>query len=543
MKHPYPFSRQDSLDSDSADGMYKREASSRVFVNRSLSLENIRFFGFDMDYTLAVYKSPAFETLTFEFVRERLIDVGYPLELRDYQYDPTFPLRGMMFDTKYGNLLKVDTYGNILLCVHGFEFYHSQQIRQYYPNKFIQPGPPRYPILNTLFNLPECYLLACLVKVVDSQPNFKRTPTGVETGTVSITYQSIYQDVRAAVDWVHIQGTLKRYTVENPDKYVAKDERLPQLLHRIRECGRKVFIITNSDYQYTNDIMTYLFDFPHGPEPGMSHKPWLEYFDVVVCDAQKPLFFGEGTALRQVDTNTGNLKLGSFKGEHERGMVYAGGNSEVFSDLIGAEGKDILYIGDHIFGDILKSKKQEGWRTYLVVPELNQELDVWTARHDKFEKLKGLEIALSDVYKDLDSNCKEKPDITSIRRAIKEVTHSMEMCYGQLGSLFRSGSRQTFFANQTLRYADLYSGSCINLLHYPFSYLFRAPSVLMPHESTVSHEKHDRPNKKHFGPIEKARRTMSFQEGVIRTPVTATHDEDDEDELENSLEMTDVSTE
>ena len=24
--------------------------------------------------------------------------------------------------------------------------------------------------------------------------------------------------------------------------------------------------------------------------------------------------------------------------------------------------QDILYIGDHIFGDILKSKKKQGWR-------------------------------------------------------------------------------------------------------------------------------------------------------------------------------------
>ena len=26
----------------------------------------------------------------------------------------------------------------------------------------------------------------------------------------------------------------------------------------------------------------------------------------------------------------------------------------------------------------------------------------------------------------------------------------------------------------------------LNLLHYPFCYLFRAPAMLMPHESTVS---------------------------------------------------------
>ncbi|MEQ2192263.1 Cytosolic purine 5'-nucleotidase [Xenoophorus captivus] len=52
-----------------------------------------------------------------------------------------------------------------------------------------------------------------------------------------------------------------------------------------------------------------------------------------------------------------------------------------------------------------------------------------------------------------------------------------------MGSLFRSGSRQTLFASQVMRYADLYAASFINLLYYPFSYLFRASHVL----STVEH--------------------------------------------------------
>jgi len=55
----------------------------------------------------------------------------------------------------------------------------------------------------------------------------------------------------------------------------------------------------------------------------------------------------------------------------------------------------------------------------------------------------------------------------------------MDMAYGVLGSLFRSGSRQTFFASQVERYADLYSSSCLNLLNYPFFYFFRAPSMLV----------------------------------------------------------------
>lgn len=55
----------------------------------------------------------------------------------------------------------------------------------------------------------------------------------------------------------------------------------------------------------------------------------------------------------------------------------------------------------------------------------------------------------------------------------------MDMCYGMMGSLFRSGSRQTLFASQVMRYADLYAASFINLLYYPFSYLFRAAHVLV----------------------------------------------------------------
>lgn len=58
--------------------------------------------------------------------------------------------------------------------------------------------------------------------------------------------------------------------------------------------------------------------------------------------------------------------------------ILLSGSSDTVCDLLGAKGKDILYIGDHIFGDILKSKKRQGWRTFLVIPELAQELHVWT---------------------------------------------------------------------------------------------------------------------------------------------------------------------
>ncbi|GLH12164.1 uncharacterized protein GBIM_16907, partial [Gryllus bimaculatus] len=260
-----------------------RHLSHRVFVNRSLHLENIKFYGFDMDYTLAEYKSPQYERLGFNLVKERLVSLGYPVEIREFVYDPSFPVRGLWFDSLYGNLLKVDAYGNIL-----------------------------------------------------------------------------------------------------PD------------------------------------------------EPHRS------------CD--------------------------------------------VFTELIGAKGKDVLYIGDHIYGDILKSKKIRGWRTFLIIPELIQELHVWTDKCSLFSELQALDVKLGDLYKNLDSSTKEKPDISTLRDDIRDVTHKMDMSYGLMGSLFRSGSRQTFFSSQVVRYADLYAATFLNLIYYPFCYMFRAPSMLMPHESTVAHE-------------------------------------------------------
>lgn len=46
-------------------------------------------------------------------------------EIQLFEYDPSFVVRGLWFDSLYGNLLKVDAYGNILVCVHGFEFLKS----------------------------------------------------------------------------------------------------------------------------------------------------------------------------------------------------------------------------------------------------------------------------------------------------------------------------------------------------------------------------------------------------------------------------------
>ena len=143
-------------------------------------------------------------------------------------------------------------------------FHFSSQVYELYPNKFLQLDESRVYVLNTLFNLPETYLLACLIDFFTNSPQYTRERTGVKEGELTMSFKSIFQDVRNAVDWIHLHGDLKSKTIENLDEYVKKDERLPMFLTRIRESGAKLFLLTNSDYVFTDKIMTYLFDFPHG---------------------------------------------------------------------------------------------------------------------------------------------------------------------------------------------------------------------------------------------------------------------------------------
>ncbi|XP_054403914.1 LOW QUALITY PROTEIN: 5'-nucleotidase domain-containing protein 4 [Pongo abelii] len=399
----------------------KQDWHQRIFVNRSLALGKIHCFGFNMDYTLAAYKSPAYEALTFELLLEHLVCIGYPHEILRYTYDPTFPTRGLVFDVLYGNLLKVDTHGNVLLGAHGFTFLSDlplprAEIWSFYPRKFIQRDDlQRFYILNTLFNLPETYLYACLVDFFSGCSRYTNCDTGYQHGNLFMSFRSFFQDVTDAMNNVHQSGCLKEKILEDLEKYVEKDPRLPILLGKMKEVG-KVFLATNSSYNYTNAITTYLFSISEAEASG---RPWRSYFNLIVVDMQKPRFFAEGVVLRQVNTDSGKLHVGTYTGPHQHCAVYSGGSSDMVCELLGVRGKDILHIGDHIFGDILKSKKQQGWRTCLVVPELSWELDIWAREKEWLEELKRLDTHLADLCQHMDGSCCKRRVISFTKREIQ----------------------------------------------------------------------------------------------------------------------------
>ncbi|KAK1275507.1 hypothetical protein QJS04_geneDACA003914 [Acorus gramineus] len=84
-----------------------------IYVNKNLRLDTIQVYGFDYDYTLAHY-SPDLQTLIYDLAKEHLVnELRYPESCLRFKYDPSFPIRGLYYDSLKGCLLKLDFFGSI----------------------------------------------------------------------------------------------------------------------------------------------------------------------------------------------------------------------------------------------------------------------------------------------------------------------------------------------------------------------------------------------------------------------------------------------
>ena len=86
--------------------------------------------------------------------------------------------RGLWFDKRLGNLLKVDPHERILQCYHGFRKLSAAEIERLYPDSIQRRDPDRVFVINTGFNLPETFLIAALIDHFTSQPDLVATDEG-----------------------------------------------------------------------------------------------------------------------------------------------------------------------------------------------------------------------------------------------------------------------------------------------------------------------------------------------------------------------------
>ena len=473
----------------------------RVFCNRNLRMDTIEMIGFDMDYTLALYHQDKLEQLSIELTLTKLIEKhGYPEDIRKLHYDPRWAIRGVMVDRQLGNVFKLDRHSHVGRCYHGFRELTNEERRAAYRNEKINLSLDRFEWIDTLFGLPEAVMFSTMVNWADKQ-----------TGTVD--YDKLFGDIRTAIDEAHRDDTLKSVIKANLSSYIIKDPLLGETLHKFRSSGKKLFLLTNSLYDYTAAVMSYLLDGERKAYPS-----WRNYFDIVICGGAKPAFFNELRPFVQVDPATA-LPITNGEIKHlSRDKIYQGGNVIAFEQMTGIKGEQVLYVGDHIYGDILRLRKQHMWRTAMVLQELEREISVSDRLEAQIEDLELLDrrhrnleseidyqtLRLKKIQRLLDDEAtqpalrvrleEERKGTRKSVDALRDRANLMEDEVASLeqridraynhhwGSCLREGNENSRFGEQCNDYADLYTSRVSNFGPYSPLRYFRAPRRPMPHE-------------------------------------------------------------
>ncbi len=464
----------------------------RIFVNRNLRMGTVKALGFDMDYTLARYRRERIEEVAHRLTIEKLIGKGYPREISTLTYDPTFVIRGLTVDKQLGNILKLDRHNHAGRVFHGRRKLGSDERKELYQREKISFTPPRFALVDTLFSLPEMCLYADLVELMN-----RRFP-GTDMGRV-------FDDTRECIDAAHRDDSLKSIIKADLPSFVERDPLLGRTLHKLRSAGKKLFLLTNSHWDYTRTMMSYLLD---GDLP--EYPSWESYFEAIIVGAQKPSFFISKDPFIEVDRE--GVAVAEPVTRFEKGHIYQGGNLRDFEQFTSIFGEQVLYVGDHIFGDILRSKKASLWRTALIVEELEDEIRntmVLKAEFDNLveleserrrlddlanfhrQRLSALERSLGpeEARRSLEFQS-EKGERDAIKRQLKEVSLQIDVLEQKLdavfnpnwGMVFKEGQENSRFGEQVKDYACLYTSRVSNFLGYSAYQYFRSPRDLMSHE-------------------------------------------------------------
>ena len=463
-----------------------------IFTNRTLNMRSIRALGYDMDYTLIHYHVKHLEKMAYEHLKEKLLKLGWPIE--NLYYDPEMMIRGLVIDKKLGNIVKPNRFGYIKRASHGTLPLGLEDIRKIYSRTIVNIRESRWVLLTTLFDLSVGCLYAQLVDKMDC----RELPE-------MLGYAGLQEQVSRNLDLAYAKGLLKDEILKDPESYVVEDVEPPLALLDQKHAGKNLVLITDSDWEYVKAIMAYTFD--HHLSDGSN---WKNLFDMVIVSAGKPNFFLQKQPAFEVVNEQGLLKpvVESLK----KGGIYVGGHAGMVEEAFGLDGREIMYVGDHIEADVHASKSILRWRTALVLPELEEEL---ACLHEFRAEQTGLlemmrekvrlendkhQIKLYVQRAELGYGPQSHVPVTTLYQKIEELSKKISALDKRIGPLAnkvwkifnprwglltRAGWDKSYFSRLLEGYADVYTSRVSNFLYRtPFAYL-RSTRSSLPHDGGI----------------------------------------------------------
>ncbi len=454
-----------------------------IYVNRTLNMKQIAALGFDMDYTLVRYDSEAFEEMTYKEILKKLVEIkNYPKSITHLKFQFNLAIRGLVIDKPHGNVLKLSTYSKVKHAYHGLTEMDFKTQQKIYQGLVIDLNDSdRFAIVDTTFSISYCVLYMQIVDMKDKHPELNLPD-----------YKTIELDILEALDVSHRDGSLKSQVKKNVKKFIVQDPEIIESLERFKKHGKKLWVITNSDFEYSKLLLDYSVN-PFLKE----HKSWSELFSLVVTAAQKPRFFTDKMPLLQIDPETGLMR--NHHGKIEDG-VYQGGNAQTIQKNSGLSGEQILYLGDHIYGDVLQIKKTCNWRTALVIDELLHETTSLTESAGLSDEINilmmekvQLEQKLDDLF-DKEIEKGKKPDKLKVKAHFDKI-EKVDKRIGKLirahsqyfnpywGETMRAGVEPSRLAGQIEKYACIYMAKISDFCEYSPRTYYRPRKKTLPHES------------------------------------------------------------
>ncbi len=310
---------------------------------------------------------------------------------------------------------------------------------------------------------------------------------------VKKNYKTLFLDIRECIDVSHKDSSIKSKVLLDKEKYIIKDKRLTPTLYHLKFGGKKLFLLTNSPSSYTNEIMNFIL-------PGKTKDSWKRFFDVIITDANKPDFFIGNSDF--IDTETGKIANG-----FEKDKMYSGGNYGKFEEILNLKGDEILYVGDHIYGDILRSKKHTTWRTCMIIEELTREIFLRKILSREFKEMYILNLAREKIDNkilaaynemgELKHITRENPRIKILEEEISYRERDLQNIYTKIslleekidktfntfwGQLTQEYEEMSHFGREISEYACIYTSRVSNFLYYPIRKYFQAPQEVLPHD-------------------------------------------------------------
>ncbi|KAL9182634.1 hypothetical protein ACHAXT_013286 [Thalassiosira profunda] len=490
-------------DAVAADAEFEEEVpldmeQESVYANSYVDLGKVDTVGFDYDYTLVTYKKELL-SLIYDMALTRLVEEKeYPREMltSGLKFDPFFSIRGLAVDRENGWICHLSYTHKVAVAWEGrHRVPRPRLVEEYTGKRALSPSKrkKRLKPLNDLFSMAECCLMADTVQFFLDRD-------------IPFCPRSAVSDVLGSITGTHISGDFHRRVAKEPERYFEDKPNLKSVLDKMKQSGKRLIFVSNSPFWYCDAGMNYVVG------PG-----WRDQWDVVITSAGKPAFYTEDNRpFREVDATTGKVK---FKQVNylQKGRVYTSGclteltkclnwrynpnwrthsNAEdeeeeaPYDDIYNPlNNPNVMYIGDSLFADLVDAKREFGWTTAAVTPEVGWEIEL--QRKTEFIIAdKAIEMLLNSLrlyQRSLGTGLRSKEDLQVMDKMERIVSRwrdeQTRLLGNPFGSVFRARYTPSLFAHSLRRYCDLYMSNVGSLRHYSPQHRFYPESPkLLSHE-------------------------------------------------------------